>query len=109
MFSGDGYFLYSGARSDGSLLCWDIRSTCQPIYNLQRDTQTTNQRMHFDIEPITGRHLITGGQNGQITVFDLQTGDAETQIPVSSDVLNGVAFHPWTMYIASSSGQTAQA
>lgn len=58
-FSRDGNFLYTGARRDGAVWCWDVRSTMQPVYRLARDSETTNQRIHFDIEP-TGRHLATG-------------------------------------------------
>ena len=104
MFSGDGCYLYSGARCDGSLLCWDIRATYQPVYHLRRHTQTTTQRIHFDIDPISGRHLVTGGENGEVLVFDLKTGEEAARIPVSSDTLNGVAFHPWHPHIATSTG-----
>ena len=58
-FSPDGNFLYTGARQDGSMMCWDIRSTGGVLYSLQRDTHRTNQRVQFSIEP-RGRHLATG-------------------------------------------------
>uniref|UniRef100_F6H7T2 Uncharacterized protein n=1 Tax=Vitis vinifera TaxID=29760 RepID=F6H7T2_VITVI len=40
---------------------------------LYRSTETTNQRIFFDIEP-GGRHLGTGGQDGLVHIYDLQTG-----------------------------------
>ena len=58
-FSADGNFLYTGARKDPDILCWDIRYTSDVVYRLQRDTSDTNQRVQFDIEPM-GRHLATG-------------------------------------------------
>lgn len=58
-FSADGNFLYTGARKDPEIMCWDVRYTSQVVYTLQRDTAETNQRIQFDIEPV-GRHLATG-------------------------------------------------
>jgi 6-phosphogluconolactonase (cycloisomerase 2 family) len=58
-FSADGNFLYTGARKDADILCWDIRYTSDVVYRLQRDSGDTNQRIQFDIEPM-GRHLATG-------------------------------------------------
>ena len=59
-FSPDGNFLYTGARRDPDILCWDVRSPTQPLYRLQRSSEGTNQRIQFTIEPV-GRHLATGG------------------------------------------------
>ena len=58
-FSQDGNFLYTGARQDGNILCWDIRNAGDVLYAMQRDTRSTNQRVQFSIEP-GGRHLTTG-------------------------------------------------
>lgn len=58
-FSADGNFLYTGARKDPDILCWDVRHTSDVVYRLQRDTADTNQRIQFDIEPV-GRHLASG-------------------------------------------------
>eukprot|EP00210_Caulerpa_lentillifera_P006016 g5750.t1 len=105
MFSGDGYYLYSGARTDPTLVCWDIRFTVEPVYRLERDTATTNQKIQFDIEPVAGRHLITGGESGKLRVFDLKTGEQIKELQIARDVLNGVAFHPWRPLISTASGQ----
>lgn len=59
-FSRDGNYLYTGARRDTDIFCWDIRYTSDVVYRLQRDTADSNQRIQFDIEPM-GRHLVTGG------------------------------------------------
>lgn len=89
---------------DDQLICWDIRFTSQPILNFKRDTATTHQKIYFDISPITGRHLITGGDDGKLIAFDLVDGSQIAQIPVADDTLNGVAFHPWLRWIATSTG-----
>jgi hypothetical protein len=67
LFSRDGNYLYSGARRDPSLICWDVRAGGGPLYTLARDTGATNQRVAFDIDP-TGRHLATGGADGAVRV-----------------------------------------
>ncbi len=58
-FSKDGNYLYTGARRDPDIFCWDVRYTSDVVYRLQRDSAGTNQRIQFDIEPL-GRHLVTG-------------------------------------------------
>lgn len=63
-FSPDGHFLYTGARRDPGIICWDVRNTLEPLYRIQRATGTTNQRIQFSIEPC-GRHLATGAQHGR--------------------------------------------
>lgn len=67
MFSRDGNYLYSGARKDPKLKCWDTRQTAVSLYEIVRDTGGTNQRIQFDIDP-TGRHLATGGCDGCVRV-----------------------------------------
>ena len=58
-FSRDGNYLYSGARRDPDILCWDVRAASGVVYRLPRASAGTNQRIAFDIEPC-GRHLVTG-------------------------------------------------
>lgn len=59
LFSLDGNFVYTGARADPEIWCWDVRFQSGLVYKLSRDTATTNQRISFDIEPC-GKHLATG-------------------------------------------------
>lgn len=59
MFSRCGNYLYTGARRDPDILCWDVRANSGVVYRLPRTSATTNQRIAFDIEPC-GRHLATG-------------------------------------------------
>ena len=67
LFSADGNYLYTGARQDPHMLCWDVRHTYAALYSMERPTAHTNQRVQFDIEP-AGRHLLTGGCDGAVLV-----------------------------------------
>ncbi|DBB13553.1 TPA: hypothetical protein ACH3X3_000587 [Trebouxia sp. C0006] len=105
-FSADGNFLYTGARKDTDILCWDIRYTSDVVYRLQRDTGDTNQRIQFDIEPM-GRHLATGGSDGKVVSFDLTTGEPVSTFLAATDTLNGFQFHPYLPLAATASGRSS--
>ena len=109
-FSADGNFLYTGARRDTTIRCWDVRyasgewppggrhvDTCVSccshaypcsdagvVYSLERASGGTNQRMTFDVEPC-GRHLATGGEDGLLRTFDLRDGSAAGQFAAADD------------------------
>ncbi|KAK9906702.1 hypothetical protein WJX75_006470 [Coccomyxa subellipsoidea] len=102
-FSRDGNFLYTGARRDPDIFCWDVRFTSDVMYRMQRETVATNQRIQFDIEPC-GRHLATGGTDGKVLVFDLRTGEPVASHTASADTLNGFQFHPFLPLAATASG-----
>lgn len=78
-FSPDGNRLFTGARRDGQLVCWDLRQTAVPLYKLQR-TISTNQRIHFDICR-QGRWLASGDTGGLLHVWDLDS-DNQTEFQV---------------------------
>ncbi|KAI3429583.1 hypothetical protein D9Q98_005669 [Chlorella vulgaris] len=103
-FSADGNFLYTGARKDPSILCWDVRYGSGVIYSIPRQSGGTNQRMYFDVEPC-GRHLATGGEDGVVRVFDLCDGSPAGQFAAAADTVNGVSFHPFLPLLATASGQ----
>ncbi|XP_021726340.1 telomerase Cajal body protein 1-like [Chenopodium quinoa] len=102
-FSKDGNYLYTGARKDPYIMCWDVRNTVEVVYKLYRSTEHTNQRISFDIEPI-GRHLGTGGQDGLVHIYDLQTGQWASSFAAASDTVNGFSFHPFLPMAVTSSG-----
>lgn len=102
-FSKDGNYLYTGARKDPYIMCWDVRNTVEVVYKLYRSTEHTNQRISFDIEPF-GRHLGTGGEDGLVHIYDLQTGQWTSSFAAASDTVNGFAFHPFLPMAVSSSG-----
>ncbi|WOK99193.1 hypothetical protein Cni_G07905 [Canna indica] len=103
LFSKDGNYLYTGGRKDPYILCWDIRNTVQIVYQLYRSSEHTNQRVSFDIEPC-GQHLGTGGEDGLVHIYDLQSGEWASSFQAASDTVNGFSFHPYLPLAASSSG-----
>ncbi|CAI5525976.1 unnamed protein product [Closterium sp. Naga37s-1] len=103
LFSRDGNFLYSGARKDPAIRCWDVRNTSGVVYSMQRSVTSTNQRIAFDIDP-SNRHLATGGEDGQVWAFDLATGSKIAAFQAAQDTVNGFAFHPCLPLAATSSG-----
>ncbi|CAM8890673.1 unnamed protein product [Rhodiola kirilowii] len=103
-FSKDGNYLYSGGRKDPYILCWDIRKTVETVFKLYRSTEHTNQRILFDIDP-SGRHLGTGGEDGVVHIYDLQTGQWVSSFQAALDTVNGFAFHPYFPIAVTSSGQ----
>ncbi|KAG9454328.1 hypothetical protein H6P81_007232 [Aristolochia fimbriata] len=104
LFSKDGNYLYTGGRKDPYILCWDIRNTDGIVYKLYRSTEQTNQRVSFDIEPC-GRHLGTGGQDGKVHIYDLQTGQWVSSFQAACDTVNSFCFHPHRPLAATASGQ----
>ncbi|XP_024377425.1 uncharacterized protein [Physcomitrium patens] len=103
LFSKDGNYLYTGGRKDPNILCWDVRNTAAIVYKLPRVTSDTNQRIAFDIEPC-GRHLGTGGQDGYVHIYDLQTGDWANSFQAAADTVNAFSFHPTLPVGVTSSG-----
>ncbi|KAL5579321.1 hypothetical protein UlMin_011763 [Ulmus minor] len=102
-FSKDGNYLYTGGRKDPYILCWDIRKAVDVVYKLYRSSDNTNQRIMFDIEPL-GRHLGTGGQDGFVHIYDLQSGQWVSSFQAALDTVNGFSFHPYLPMAATSSG-----
>ncbi|XP_059437677.1 uncharacterized protein LOC132170641 [Corylus avellana] len=102
-FSKDGNYLYTGGRKDPYIMCWDIRKAVDVVYKLYRSSECTNQRILFDIEPL-GRHLGTGGQDGLVHIYDLQTGHWVSSFHAALDTVSGFSFHPFLPMAASSSG-----
>jgi telomerase Cajal body protein 1 len=102
-FSADGNYLYTGARQDPSIFCWDVRCASGAVYALQRPSRHTNQRIYFDIEPC-GRHLATGGEDGSVHVFDLRDGSPRAHFQAAEDTVNGLDFHPFLPLMATASG-----
>ncbi|XP_059478071.1 telomerase Cajal body protein 1 [Neocloeon triangulifer] len=108
-FSADGLKLFSGARSDNEIICWDIRSPGCILAILQRNV-ATSQRVQFDLNP--DGLLYSGNTNGLVTVYDVNQASGET-CPVgvkrswkaSGDCINGVSLHPTLPIVATASGQ----
>lgn len=103
-FGADGNYLYTGARRDGAIRCWDVRFTSDVVYTLERESKGTNQKIGFSIEPC-GRHLASGGEDGWIGVWDLRDGSKVGGFEGAKDVVNGVHFHPDGLLLLSASGE----
>jgi WD40 repeat protein len=99
-FSPDNRRLYSGARKDDDILCWDIRNTSQLLYSLQREV-STNQRIGFGF---AGDHLVSGGTDGCIRIWD-SLGEIVSGYLLHPDSVPGLSVHPTLPLIATSSGQ----
>ncbi|KAL2343960.1 hypothetical protein Fmac_005245 [Flemingia macrophylla] len=102
-FSKDGNYLYTGGRKDPYILCWDVRKSVDCVYKLYRSSANTNQRILFDIDP-SGQHLGTGGQDGLVHIYNLQTGQWVSSFGAALDTVNGFSFHPFLPHAVSSSG-----
>ena len=103
-FSADGNYLYTGARKDGALYCWDVRYLSGAVYTIKRESTRTNQRIYFDIEP-SGRHLISGGDDGLARVFDLRDGAQVGSFRAAESCVNGAVFHPMEPFVTTCSGE----
>ncbi|KAE9607183.1 hypothetical protein Lal_00025673 [Lupinus albus] len=102
-FSRDGNYLYTGGRKDPYIMCWDLRNAVDCVYKLYRASENTNQRILFDIDP-SGQHLGTGGQDGFVHLYDLQTGQWVSGFQAALDTVNGFSFHPFLPHAVTSSG-----
>lgn len=103
LFSACGNYLYTGARRDANIYCWDARYLSGTVYSLERSSTGTNQRIYFDIEPM-GRTLASGGEDGMVWFYDLREGKRLTGFHAAADTVNGCHFHPILPYLATASG-----
>lgn len=98
-----GNFLYTRARKESNIYCWDVRNTLSCLYSLEVPDTFTNQRLALDIEPC-GRHMLAAGANGSVTVFDLATGETVDVLNVAADTVSGVHMHGALPMLATCSG-----
>jgi WD40 repeat protein len=114
-FSPEGSMLFTGGRKDPEILCWDLRNPGEILFTLQRQV-ATNQRIYFDIDS-SGRYVMSGNQNGTVTVWDLQSSPTSqlhsdpilapvyTFVAHDNDTVNGLSCHPSSPLTATASGQ----
>lgn len=110
-FSADGSLLYSGGRKDREIICWDLRQPGKILYTLNRQANT-NQRIQFHLSSC-GRHLVSGGTDGCVLVWDVSRGGVGALQPMAGyllhpDCVNGVSLHPDQPLLATSAGQRHQ-
>ena len=97
-WSPDGNYLYTGARRDGEILCWDVRHARNVVYRCVRASEDSNQRIGFDIEPC-GRHLVSGGTDGCLRAYDLTDGSEVGAWRAAEDTVSDWAFHPSASFV----------
>lgn len=104
-FSPCGRFLFTAARRDARIHCWDIRATNEILHTFNR-VADTNQRVEFDLH-CGGRYLATGSRTGRVMLYDVLTGELLDQSIILPDCANGVSFFPdpCRVMVAVSSGQ----
>lgn len=100
----DGCYLASGARRDDALVLWDVRAAGHgAVYRFARSASGTNQRVEFDVEP-SGRHIVTGGDDGVVRAFDLRDGTEAASFRAADTVVAGFSFNPVAPLAATASG-----
>ncbi|XP_072395877.1 telomerase Cajal body protein 1 homolog [Diabrotica undecimpunctata] len=105
-FSLDGFRLYSGARKDKEVICWDLRVPGRPMFCLAREVNT-NQKINIDLS-VDGKWLVSGGTDGKVQVWNVSEETYPTvhmQMALHNDCCNGVSLHPYRPILATASGQ----
>lgn len=107
-FSDDGNRLYTGARKDSDIICWDMRNFGKVLQVFKRDVQT-NQRVYFDFH---SKYLVSGNNDGTVNVWNGDEFDVDqdyqsvvASFKASEDCVNGVSFNPFYPLLATASGQ----
>ncbi|CAH1116130.1 unnamed protein product [Phaedon cochleariae] len=105
-FSLDGFRLYSGARKDKDIICWDLRVPGRPMFCVPREVNT-NQKINIDLS-LDGKWLVSGGTDGKVQVWNVSEQtypSVHMQMGLHSDCCNGVSLHPSRPILATASGQ----
>ena len=97
MFSPDGNMLFSGARKDSDIFCWDLRNPGKLLQVFKRGVNT-NQRVYFDLTP-DGKYLCSGNSDGSICFwngsdFDItvESEPIKEKFQAHGDCANGVRY-----------------
>ncbi|XP_046851932.1 telomerase Cajal body protein 1-like [Xenia sp. Carnegie-2017] len=108
LFSQDGLKLYSGARKDNEIICWDLRNPGDVLFVMKRSVKT-NQRMYFDVDS-SGKYIVSGNHDGTVSIWDT-CASSNVILPClmtykgHNDCVNGVSLHPSLPFLATASGQ----
>ena len=104
-FSACGSYLYTGARRDDRILCWDVRSLCHGAVVALARPGDTNQRLGFSVHS-SGRFLAAGGTDGRVRTFDLRCG-AEVEAAgwrAGGAPVGWAEWHPFARLLATATG-----
>ncbi|KAI0980939.1 hypothetical protein GJ496_010870 [Pomphorhynchus laevis] len=102
-FSNDGNYIYTGARKDNRILCWDLRHLDSVLKTYKRSAKT-NQRIYFDINR-QDNTLSSGSSDGSIMSWTNDDREFKHD-KAHNDCVNGVSYNPvLPAILISSSGQ----
>ncbi|VDK55070.1 unnamed protein product [Anisakis simplex] len=120
-YSSDGNFLFTAARKNDLITCWDLRFPGQAV-GCARRPSSTNQTIYFELDS-SDEFLLSGSSSGEIHVFDLkqlhnagksisnsvadqpEPIDASHRIKSHRSTLAGISLHPNGRLLATCSGQ----
>jgi WD40 repeat protein len=102
-FSSSGWYLFSGARKDDYIHCWDIRQ--QSILFSMKRCVDTQQRVLFDLDPYESKYLVTGSRNGVIFYELTKLGVDPIHVKMVNQMINSAQFHPIWPIVATASGE----
>ncbi|KAH7641489.1 Telomerase Cajal body protein 1 [Dermatophagoides farinae] len=110
--SPDNMRLYSGARKDQEILCWDLRNYGEILHIIRRDCPT-NQRIYFDVN--FQHNILATGDDQQVRFYNLyqqSTLDSDNKVlkPFNefhshNNRVNGISLHPSLPLLATTSGE----
>ena len=104
-FSHDGRLLYSAARRDGAIRCWDVRMSCRVLATYERACPT-NQHVGFELRGAQSEGLLSASQDGRVLIFDTNAPDRPpTTLLTFADATNAVAAHPQLPLLAVAVGE----
>ena len=87
--------LFTGARKDGEIICWDLRQPGKVLFTAEREA-ATNQRIQLSSSPC-GQFLLSASTDGSVRVWDTsQAPDPQSGLlpPYRAWLLHGsVHFH----------------
>jgi len=111
LFSRDGSRLFTGARKDGEIICWDLRQPGKVLFTAEREAGT-NQRIQLCNSPC-GQFLLSASTDGSVRVWDTsQAPDPQSGLLLPhrawllhGDAVTGVDWRSQGDLLASCSGQ----
>jgi len=111
LFSRDGSTLFTGARKDGEIICWDLRQPGKVLFTAQREV-STNQRIQLCSSPC-GQFLLSASTDGSVRVWDTsQAPDPQSGLLpphrawlLHGDAVTGVDWRSQGDLLATCSGQ----
>eukprot|EP00871_Galdieria_phlegrea_P003124 jgi/Galph1/3812/GphlegSOOS_G2491.1 len=101
--AGSSSLLLAGARKDDDIAVWDIRNPSHVLYRLERQSRS-NQRIGFDIDA-TGQYVYSGGTDGVIRLWSLETGELLMEWYGSQWSIGSVSLHLSGRFLATCSGE----